>query len=494
MDNPAPPRRISKTRYVHGLQCHKQLWWRVHEPDSLELIPSLETRARYDEGHRVGERARRALPGGVMIHGLPEDLESRVQATKEALAAGAPRLYEASFIADGAYAAVDILDRTEDGYALIEVKATTRPRLHHLQDAAFQAWVLRRCGVDVSRVEIMRLDPECEHPHLERLFARDDVTEAIGELTARIPEAIAAHRRVLDGTLPDVPIGPYCTAPYPCAFMRRCWAGLPPHHVTTLYRAGAGAFDLLARGYRTVADLDPLPEEIDLDPAAARQIRAVRENRVVVEPGLAEALEVFHSPLAFLDFETVSPAIPVWPGCHPFEAVPVQFNVRRERSGAFEDVGWLAVEGEDPRPELAARLIEACRGAETIVAYHTEFEAEVIASLERALPERASALGEIRARLRDPLPIVRAFVYHPGFAGRFGLKSVAPALAPDVRYTGAVAAGRLASVMLSRLVLEGLPADFFDRETVRDSLRRYCALDTFATQRVLERLRELASS
>jgi hypothetical protein len=42
-------------------------------------------------------------------------------------------------------------------------------------------------------------------------------------------------------------------------------------------------------------------------------------------------------------------------------------------------------------------------------------------------------------------------------------------------------------------VLEGRPDDFFDRESIRESLRRYCALDTFATQRVVERLRELAT-
>lgn len=493
MDNPSE-RRLSKTRYLQGLQCHKQLWWRVHEPDALELIPPLEARARYEEGHRVGERARRALGGGVMIRATYDDLEARALATRDALTAGASRLYEAAFIADGTYVAVDILDRVDGGFALIEVKATTRPRLHHLQDAAIQTWVLRQSGVDVKRVEIMRIDPECVHPGLDRLFARDDVTEAVQELLPEIPNALAGQRRALEGPMPDVPIGPHCTSPYACPFMRRCWAGLPPHHVTTLYRAGAVAFDLAAAGLHRVGDLQPVPEGIELDPVALRQIRAVREGRIVVEPGLAEAIKIFEPPLAYLDFETVSPAIPVWPGCHPFEAIPVQFSCRIERDGAFEEIGWLATEGVDPRRELALRLIEACRGARTIVAYYADFEAEVIASLEEAVPERAMELAGLRERLRDPLPILREFVYHPAFGGRFGLKSVAPALAPDVRYTGAVAAGRLAGVLLSRLILDGEPSDLFDRERIRESLRRYCALDTFATLRVVERLRELAAT
>ncbi|HET9325211.1 MAG TPA: DUF2779 domain-containing protein [Candidatus Eisenbacteria bacterium] len=494
MDNASTERRLSKTRFLHGLQCHKQLWWRVHEPGALELIPNLEARARFEEGHEVGERARRALPGGVMIPGAYDDLTARVQATREALDAGRRRLYEAAFMANGTYVAVDILDREADAFVLIEVKATTRPRLHHLQDAAIQTWVLRQSGIPLERVEIMRLEPECVHPDLDRLFARDDVTQGVEELLPEIPAAVESQLKVLDGPLPDVAIGPHCTNPYPCPFMRRCWADVPPHHVTTLYRAGAVAFELAAKGLHTVADVSSVPEGIDLDPVALRQIRAVREGRIIVEPGLAEALTIFEPPLAYLDFETVSPAIPVWPGTHPFEAIPVQFSCRLERGGVFEEIGWLATEGEDPRREIASRLIDACRGARTIVAYHAEFEAEVIASLEDSVPERAAELRELRERLRDPLPILRQFVYHPAFHGRFGLKSVAPALAPDVRYTGAVAAGRLAGCLLSRLMLKGEPSDLFDRERIRESLRRYCALDTFATQRVIERLRELASA
>src|SRR5664280_690045 len=29
--------RLSKSRYMSGLQCPKMLWWRVHEPDAPEL-------------------------------------------------------------------------------------------------------------------------------------------------------------------------------------------------------------------------------------------------------------------------------------------------------------------------------------------------------------------------------------------------------------------------------------------------------------------------
>ena len=30
---------LSKSRFVAGVQCHKLLWWKVHEPDAVELQP-----------------------------------------------------------------------------------------------------------------------------------------------------------------------------------------------------------------------------------------------------------------------------------------------------------------------------------------------------------------------------------------------------------------------------------------------------------------------
>jgi histidine triad (HIT) family protein len=108
------------------------------------------------------------------------------------------------------------------------------------------------------------------------------------------------------------------------------------------------------------------------------------------------------------------------------------------------------------------------------------------------VPALAGPLAELRERLRDPLPLLREYVYHPDFGGSFSLKSVAPALAPEIRYGGV--AGGLASVLLAKLLIEGRPDDLFEREQIRDSLRSYCALDVLATQRVVERLRELASA
>src|ERR1051326_4812667 len=61
---PSPPPRLSKSRYLSGLQCHKQLWWRVHDPDAPELSPSAGQQNRLAPGGEGGVRAPPPLRGG----------------------------------------------------------------------------------------------------------------------------------------------------------------------------------------------------------------------------------------------------------------------------------------------------------------------------------------------------------------------------------------------------------------------------------------------
>ncbi len=59
--------RLSKSRYLAGLQCHKQLWWRVHEPEAPELVPDAALLNRFAQGAEVDQRARSYVPGGELI-------------------------------------------------------------------------------------------------------------------------------------------------------------------------------------------------------------------------------------------------------------------------------------------------------------------------------------------------------------------------------------------------------------------------------------------
>jgi len=487
----AGPSRLSKSRAMAGLQCHKLLWWMTHEPAAAELEVDGARQAVFDQGHRVGALARTYVPGGVPIELPYHAHEQRLEATRRALAEGAPAVYEAAFRADGVFVSVDILERRGPGFCLTEVKSTTSVKEHHLPDVAVQAHVLRRSGLDVARMEVMHLNRACTYPDLSDLFVRADVTAPVEMRLAAVPGEIAAMTAMLAGPLPSVATGPHCSAPYECPFTERCWPVLPPHHVSTLHAMRRRALELDELGYRTIFDL---PEDFPLKAAADRQRRAVQTGQMVVEPTLAAALARFAPPVAFLDFETVGLAIPVWDGCHPYDAVPVQFSAYvPDGDGALRPHAWLAAGPGDPRPALAERLLAACEGARAIVAYNARFEADRIRELAVALPHLAARLEALVASLVDLLPVVRNHVYHPDFGGSFSLKRVLPALVPEMSYRGlAIAEGETASLELGRLLFHGDEMDPEERARLRADLLAYCHQDTWGLVRLLERLRGLA--
>ncbi|HVH11262.1 MAG TPA: DUF2779 domain-containing protein [Gemmatimonadales bacterium] len=487
------PVRLSKSRYLNGLQCHKQLWWRVHDPDAPELVPTLGEQNLFAQGHQVGERARREVPGGELIDLPFYQYDNKVAATRAALERSPPAIYEAWFLADETYVGVDILERTARGYGVIEVKASNSQKPEHLPDVAVQVHVLRRAGLQVERAEVMHLNGECRYPDLSNLFRREDVSPLVEAALLGVPDELAAQQAMLEGPLPDVPIGEHCSRPYECPFTARCWPKLPDHHVSSLYRIDRKrASELEADGVATLYDV---PSDLELSAIHARQVKAVQTGRMVVEPSLAKALAQFASPLAFLDFETVSLAIPRWSGCRPWQQVPVQFSVHQEerRGGPLLHHEWIADTPDDPRPALAEALVAACAGARRVVAYYASFERECLRQLREAVPRFAKELERIERRLVDLLPTVRNHVYHPDFGGRFSIKRTLPALVPGLSYADLkVQDGEVATVELQRLMLDSERTPAGERAALREALLRYCERDTWAMVRMLETLRSLS--
>ncbi len=483
------PLRLSKSRFVAGIQCHKLLWWRVHEPDAPELQPDVVLQDRFDQGAQVGELAQARFPGGVLIDFPYYEVEKKISATQDALNAGAPAIFEASFLADNTFVAVDVLERADSGFNLIEVKSSTKQKDEHIPDAAVQTHVLRRCGVDVVSAEIMHLNKEYRFPDTGDLLQRTDVTAPVEALLDEVPGEIEKQREVLRGPLPEVAIGQHCYEPRACPFLERCWPQ-DRNHIKKLYSVGKKqASDYMAQGIHWISDIPPGQK---LPSAAKRQLKAMKENRLIVEPTLPKALEPFDCKLGYLDFETISRAVPVWPGMGPWHQAAAQFSYHEDAGGGeYTHAEFLAEGPEDARPALAERMIEATQHAERVVAY-SSFEKTRIRSLQKSVPRLEPELKELEAKLVDLLPVVRNNVYHPDFEGSFSIKYVLNPLVPELSYDDLVIVdGMIASVKIARLLFVSgkIPPDQIDK--TRRDLLEYCKRDTWAMVKLVERLRGL---
>ena len=499
------PYRLSKSRFTSGLQCHKKLWWEVHEPDALELQPDKVLQDLFDQGRQVGAVARTRYPGGVLIDLPHHAAAERVAATEQALDAGAPAIFEATFIADETFVAIDVLEKTNDGYRLTEVKSSSSQKDEHIPDLAIQARVAAACGVKITAAAVLHLNKEFRHPGSGDLFARSDVTGAVAAFLPQVPDEIARQREMLAGPLPDVPVGLHCFEPRECPFMGRCWPDAPDHirHLAGVGPKRTAAY--LARGITSIAEL-PAREKLNF--TQKRQLKAMAEKRLIVEPTLARELAPFASPLSaaaergtggeagrlgFLDFETIARAIPVWPGMAPWQQAAAQFSYHElQPDGSYTHAAFLAEGPQDARPPLAAAMVRATANAERVAMY-TPFEKTRIRELQRAVPALAAELAALEAKLIDLHPVVKNCVYHPDFRGSFSLKYILTPLVPELTYDDLVIVdGRVASVEIARLLFVAEKIPRHERDRVRQDLLNYCERDTWAMVKLVERLRDLA--
>lgn len=494
--------RLSKSRFTAGKRCHKLLWWRVHEPLAVELQPDKVLQDRFDQGAQVGALARAQFANGVLISptfaqdgssagSRGERDDERMVLTRQALDAGATTIFEGSFFADDTFVSCDILIREPDGWRLIEVKSSSSAKEEHHLDAAIQVHVLERCGLSVTSVEIMHLNKECHFPDLSNLFQRTVVTDEVRALLPDVPDEIAAQLAMLGGSLPDVAIGLRCSEPYDCPFQERCWPN-DPDHISNLYLVGRGTRcqQNMDAGIHRISDISPTKK---LSDTARRQVRAMKEQRLIVEPALARALEPFSVRLGFLDFETIVRAVPVWPGMNPWEQAAAQFSYHETSGdGTYTHAEFLAEGPDDARPLLAQRMIEATARAERVVTY-SAFEKTRIRNLQEVVPGLRTELIELENKLIDLLPVLRDHVYHPEFHGSFSIKRVLTPLVPELTYSDLVIVdGLVASVEIARLLFVAgkIPPEEVPR--VRSDLLAYCERDTWAMVRLLETLRTLA--
>ncbi len=431
---------LSKSRFVAGMQCPKLLYWRTHEPDAAELVPSESLQGFLDQGKLVEERARTLFPSGVLI---PEEDEGRVEATRTAIEGGAKVLFEAAFLADDVFVAVDVLVRDPDGdtWTIVEIKSRTSVKPHYIDDVAVQAHVVERSGLSVRRVEIMHLDADARTTKLEGIFKRVDVTNEVTERRKTLEDDLRRQLTVIQGELPVIEVGPHCFTPYRCPFRNRCW---PP-----------------------------------------REERA--EVFEVDEAGLRSAMSGWLSPIAFLDFETMGPPFPIWEGYAPYEVIPLQLSAHVEANGDHVHHAWIIDSDSDPRRRFAEALLEACAGAHTILAYNASYERNIILRVADYLPDLAPCLRDLAYRTCDMLAPVRQHVTHPDFEGSYSLKRVLPVLTGLGYDDLAIDNGLVASQ-----ALEKIARGEADPNEQRDALLAYCARDTWGLVVLLKRLRELA--
>ena len=483
--------KLSKSRYVAGVQCLKRLYLQVHAPE-LAVEPDAATEAIFEQGRKVGLLARQLFPGGVEVGGS-SGLEEAIRSTRELVAnPEIPAIFEGTFENGGVLVRVDVLHRRRDGrWRLVEVKSSTSVKEEHLDDVRIQSRVVSRCGVDLAAVCLAHINRNYVFYggsiDVRRLFKIRNLTRRVQRLQPKLTFQLRGAFNVLNMSKPpDLPTGPHCTDPVTCEFFDRCNPPLPDDHIGYLPRLHASAEEALEEmGVESILDI---PDEYPLSEIQRRACNSVQTGEPWFNPELGKEMSGLKYPLSFMDFETVNRAIPRFPGMRPYDQLPFQWSVhvQRQPGAELEHHEFLATDATDPRREFITSLCSVLGNSGSIVVY-SAFESQRLSELAAWLPEFSDRIEKIQRRLWDLLPVVRKHIYHPKFAGSYSIKNVLPALVPGMTYEGMeVADGTDAGLAWESLLRGGW--DEVERDRIRKALLDYCGQDTLALVRLVDRL------
>ena len=93
------------------------------------------------------------------------------------------------------------------------------------------------------------------------------------------------------------------------------------------------------------------------------------------------------------------------------------------------------------------------------------------------------------ARIKDLYKIIHKHYYHPQFHGSFSLKSVLPAILPEMTYENLeIQEGQLASLEYLRMIDPSASTE--EKQKIKKDLLTYCGHDTLAMVKIREKLLE----
>jgi predicted RecB family nuclease len=471
---------------MSSLQCTKKVHLEVHRKDLIQY--SARTQAAFQLGHDIGDLAIEIYGKGqgefIPYEGGLKRAEERSRELMDGLLK-AP-VFEATLTHQDVLVREDVLLPNGNSWDIIEVKAATSLKDQYVADCAVQAWVHRGAGYDYQTISLAHVDNQFVYGgdgSYEGLLTTVDLTDTVNDLQSSVPVWVERAKQAVDGPEPEVAVGQHCFSPYECPFVSYCWPTNTEFPVLGLGGAKKKLGELIAQGFDDVRNVpaDRLSSEGHL-----RIHRVAMSGTAEILPGAGEFMRDLSYPRYHFDFETVGPAIPVWEGTRPYEALPFQWSCHVEHEdGLIDHLEFLDLSGEPPMRSCAEQMIRDF-GNEGPILVYTSYEKGVIKKLIERFPDLEGGLQAILERLVDIAPPIKQSYYHPDMMGSWSLKAVLPTIAPDLDYTALE--GVHEGTEASNAYLEAInPETSGERkEELRAQLLKYCEYDTLAMVRLVE--------
>lgn len=485
---------ITKSDYLLYKQCSKSFWFQKNQ---FEIMENVDNNEQMQKRTEVTVAARELLPGGKVVP-YSNDLKEMIVATTQLIESGSTTIYGAAFEFSNLFVVCDMIKKIGETWTIFEVKSSTGVKERHLDDAAFQFYVVAN-NLPVSTVSLVHINNTYVRQgklDFQELFRVQDVSEEIIDRLPVLLDDLQKMTKIQVGDMPVCGIGEHCSKygkeDIECAAKSHCWSHIPSYSIFNVARLGKKAFSLHDRGIVNIKDI---PDDFKLSEGQRLQVNAEKHNIEILDRvEIREHLTAFKFPLYFLDFETFQQAIPLFDNLKPYQQIPFQYSLHiiKDQFLPLEHKEFLGEEGVDPRRKLATKLIKDIPKNVTTIAYNMSFEKKVLKDLSELFPEFASHLLDIHENMVDlMIPFQKKWYFTNTMKGKYSIKNVLPALLPHEEALNyehlSIQNGSMAMNIYERLHTLA-PNDIM---RVRQDLLAYCHLDTLAMVKIWEVLRAI---
>lgn len=482
---------VSKSDYIAYQHCRRKFYLRAHKPGLANQDISSIRRAKL--GIEVGELAK-DLFDHVYHVDIQADKQLMIKQTQVLIEKGVSVIAEASFQYKDLFCSVDFFEQGPEGVRIYEVKSATKIKPVHLDDLAFQVYILEKLGIHVEKACIIHINKQYIRKEVLDLHGLYMVKNVLEDLQHRMKD-ISSHIsmiRQMDKEPDFLPIS-HCSE---CDFKNYCFSDLPEDSLLYLYRYMKKT-KLYKAGLRTFKDI--LKADISLNDIQRRQIDFFygQKKSYIDHTALGKWLSSLSEKRYFLDFETLDYPIPPFKGTYPNQRLPFQASIHTQigSQGKLKHNDILLMSNDDPREKMAEFLVEVIDTDGVVIVYNASFEKSVIRNLIDQVPKYAKRLKLIYQRIIDLLDVFRqGMVYDKDMGGSFSIKKVYPAMCKEAKNTY-TSLDQVHNGIEAMAALEDLPyLESKEKHLLMDHLKAYCALDTLSMVDILSVLEDLSKS
>ncbi len=488
---------LSKSDFLKYECCASYLWLWKHKKEVVPVDEAETIKRRLEQGNEVERYARELFPEAVLVQS--KGLEAK-QETESVVASGAKIIFQATVFTDqGLFAMADVIKFNESTrtWTLYEVKSTNSIKKEHIIDVAFQRTAFEDAGYRIDSVGVIYLNKE--YKRRSAVVARDFLLET--DITAKVDEILPIIREQTHDALkaikePNEPKGCSCrlnSKSHHCPTFQYLNPEIPEYSVFNISRIGGKNLALLVDN--EVFNVHDVPDDIKLSVIQSNQVAVAKSKQPIIDKtSISELMSELEYPLYFLDYETVSTAVPLYNDCIPYQQIPFQYSLHilREPNGELEHYEYLSKDAKTlPAKELLEGLAKHIGSKGSVVVWHKSFEMGRNREMGNLYPEYAELMASINSRIFDLKEVFskQHFVHHQ-FNGSNSIKAVLPVLVPEFSYKSLdIQNGQDASIRWYDAVTSAMDADTAERTYA--SLIEYCCLDTLAMVKIYEYLKKL---